>query len=492
MSADPCNSGTDPVITMDLTNYASNMACQEVDIKSPNYPGIYGSTLPSNCEWTITVTNPGGMYTLGVDFIDFESETADSLEVEFVTGGVPTQAFIGNSADFMTSYPDPRTKLIAAEAASVVIRFTSAAGSTTATGFHLEVLIARSDICNDFTGPSSFVLSAAYPIAVYATRNFPNVDTSNEECVSDVTSPADSAVYVHYADVEQQSLEDFLYIYDTSDPAAIKLLRLLSPRRKTSSPADFDSRTTSIQVVWANNPTVHQKGVMIKFSYTVAVDTVVCNDNGVISATCDCPTTLVNPTASCAVATADGFVDINALTADTTCNPDNANAHELFLSYTEAGSYQLAATGGYYAPGVYDDNAECHWLFTAPTGSELYLIIRDFDVDGDRDRFQFLQRGSNGRIFRFTGDESATNIPYSSGGAMMNFDVINALILGADDRMKVEFVPMTTDGTVGRGVLFEVRVIDPACPTPCVNGGVCVKTCVCNQGYQGAECDEGM
>lgn len=43
----------------------------------------------------------------------------------------------------------------------------------------------------------------------------------------------------------------------------------------------------------------------------------------------------------------------------------------------------------------------------------------------------------------------------------MNFDVINALILGADDRMKVEFVPMTTDGTVGRGVLFEVRVIDP-------------------------------
>lgn len=159
-------------------------------------------------------------------------------------------------------------------------------------------------------------------------------------------------------------------------------------------------------------------------------------------------------------ATSDGYVDISSLTADTTCDPDNANGHELFLTYTEAGSYQLAATGGYYTPGMYDDTMECHWLFTAPADSQLYLIIRDFDVDGSRDRFQFLQRGSNGRIFRYTGDETETNIHYSSGGVMMNFDIVNAPILGADDRMKVEFVPMTTDATVGRGVLFEVRVVD--------------------------------
>lgn len=143
MSGDPCNSPSDSVITMDFTNYASNMACQEVDIKSPNYPGLYGPTTPANCEWTVTVSNPGGSYTLGVNFIDFVSEAGDSLEVAFVTGGVETQSFIGNSADFETSYPNPRTQLIAEQADSVVVRFTSASGAMTATGFHIEVLVAR-------------------------------------------------------------------------------------------------------------------------------------------------------------------------------------------------------------------------------------------------------------------------------------------------------------------------------------------------------------
>jgi len=124
------------------------------------------------------------------------------------------------------------------------------------------------------------------------------------------------------------------------------------------------------------------------------------------------------------------------------------------------------------APGQYHGNAECRWIFTSTSGSQLELLFVRFSVERNYDWLRaFAGDGVEGVVvYEFTGDELPTTVRLPSQSTL---------------RFSSDW-----GGTDMNGFEAIVRDASDGCgDPPCSARGTCVEgACVCDAGYFGDFC----
>lgn len=129
------------------------------------------------------------------------------------------------------------------------------------------LLTDATEACRGQSPGTTLTLDGGLPTAAINSPNFPGRYPDNRLCYYKVTSPAASRIILEFLErLALIDLEDFIYIYDISNPSEVSLLRIISAG-PFSEYSFIETESNMIQIVFESRPGSGSRGFFIRASY---------------------------------------------------------------------------------------------------------------------------------------------------------------------------------------------------------------------------------